>query len=119
MFRAARFAAQRRFLSSAPATTSAGEKVFVDVTKPSSWPSVKDTMLAENLHAKEHAKGSTKFWFNLNLIFTIPALAAIAYVCLPKELAHIHHLHEHPNEYVPHPHLRKRKNVSFAVSHLK
>ncbi|KAI8914510.1 cytochrome c oxidase, subunit VIa [Gorgonomyces haynaldii] len=74
------------------------------------FPSYQETMLPEAYHAKEHAKGSTKMWLNINLFLVIPALAAVGYFTLPKELAHIHHLEEHPNEYVAWPHLRKRKN---------
>ncbi|KAI8833896.1 hypothetical protein BC829DRAFT_365741, partial [Chytridium lagenaria] len=54
--------------------------------------------------------GSTKWWFYFNLIFTIPALAVVSYTAVPRELEHMKHLSEHPNEFIEFPHIRKRKN---------
>ncbi|KAJ3204927.1 hypothetical protein HDU67_009209 [Dinochytrium kinnereticum] len=112
---ARRLFVQRRLLSAAPAEAAEAKGVSsamsFDVAKPATWPSVKDSMHPENLHARDHAKGTTKWWLNFNIFFTVPALVAVAYLGIPGEVKHIKHLSEHPNEYVEHPHLRKRKNV--------
>ncbi|KAJ3110465.1 hypothetical protein HDU96_006596 [Phlyctochytrium bullatum] len=113
---------QRRLMASTPAhsgESAVADSVYsFDIAKPQSWPSVKESMLPENFHAREHAKGSTKWWLGFNIVFTVPVLAAIGYICVPKELAHMKHLHEHPNEYVAFPHLRKRKNDGHVIRSL-
>ncbi len=50
-------------------------------------------------------------WKKINLFLVVPGTVLVAMYSLPQELEHIHHLQEHPNEFVPMPYLRKRKNV--------
>jgi cytochrome c oxidase subunit 6a len=81
----------------------------------STFPSYEKTMLKEAYEAKVHAEGSTKMWEKINLFLVFPTLALVGYFTLPKELNHIHHIQEHPKEYIAWPHLRKRKNVSYLT----
>ncbi|KAJ3178092.1 Cytochrome c oxidase subunit 6A1, mitochondrial [Irineochytrium annulatum] len=104
-----------RAFSAAPATTTGPRKVpdsvfNFDPVDKSKWPSRQDTMLPEEWHEVEHAKKSTTFWSRFNMFVAIPALIAIMAICVPREIEHMHHLEEHPNEYTGLPHLRKRKN---------
>ena len=54
---------------------------------------------------------SVRLWYRINLFLVVPALALVAFYALPKELEHIHHLQEHPNQFLGYDYLRKRKNV--------
>lgn len=56
--------------------------------------------------------GTTKMWFWFNVFVTAPAVIAAIVYTVPDEIAHINHLKEHPKEWVPHPYLRKHKNVA-------
>ncbi|KAJ3328718.1 Cytochrome c oxidase subunit 6A1, mitochondrial [Blyttiomyces sp. JEL0837] len=107
---AVRAIAQRRLASTTPTTSSTSNIYQFEPNNPAKWPSIKETMLAADYHEREHARGSTKFWFNLNIFLVVPALIGVAVWALPTEIHHIQHLKEHPNEYVAWPHLRKRKN---------
>lgn len=51
-------------------------------------------------------------WFWFNIIVTAPAVVAAVAYTVPAEIAHVNHLKEHPNEWVPHPYLHKHKKVS-------
>ncbi|KAJ3404194.1 hypothetical protein HDV05_007312 [Chytridiales sp. JEL 0842] len=113
MFRAAPVArrflnVQRRFASSTPSTSNAG--AFDPAAPPSSWPSLKDIMLPEAYHARQHAKGTTSFWLKFNLFFTAPVMVVASYMIIPKEIEHIHHIEEHPLQWQAYPYMRKRKN---------
>ncbi|KAI8924993.1 hypothetical protein BC831DRAFT_462807 [Entophlyctis helioformis] len=93
--RAARLAASRRTMA-----TSSG--------KP--FPPIEYTMPKEAYEARLHAAGSAKNWLYINAIVVVPALLAVAYYTVPAEIEHLNHIREHPKEYIPWPHLRKRKN---------
>jgi hypothetical protein len=38
-------------------------------------------------------------WFKMNIFLVMPALIAVGIYALPKEMNHINHLAEHPNQY--------------------
>jgi hypothetical protein len=85
--------------------------------KPSTFPSLESTLLKDAQEARHHAKGSVELWKKINLFLVVPATALVAWYCIPKELDHMHHLHEHPNEFQAYPYLRKRKNVGHPSFH--
>ncbi|EGF83931.1 hypothetical protein BATDEDRAFT_85528 [Batrachochytrium dendrobatidis JAM81] len=74
------------------------------------FPPVEHTMLKEAYAARMHAKSSAKTWYYLNVFFFLPGMLLAAWWLVPGEVAHIQHKYEHPNEYIPWPHLKKQKN---------
>ena len=58
-------------------------------------------------------KGSVVFWKRFNIFVTLPLLILTGAYVLPHEMEHIHHLEEHPREFIPYSYIRKRKSVSF------
>lgn len=75
------------------------------------FPPLDKMMLPHQYKERLHAEQSVKFWKKVNWFFTIPVLVLVAAYTLPGELKHIEHLKAHPNEYVPLPHMRKRKST--------
>ncbi|TPX43200.1 hypothetical protein SeMB42_g04828 [Synchytrium endobioticum] len=96
--------------SPSPSSSLSLEAITAAPTNPAAFPPVEQVMLAENYHARMHAKESVSFWWRINLYVVAPALVLVAMYSLPGEFAHIRHLQEHPNEFVAYPYLRKRKN---------
>lgn len=77
---------------------------------PAEFPAFEKVMLKEDYEHVHHAKTAGPTWTKINLILTLPILIACAFYVIPKEKKHIDHLLEHPKEFVPFAHLRKRKN---------
>ncbi|KAJ3052025.1 Cytochrome c oxidase subunit 6A1, mitochondrial [Rhizophlyctis rosea] len=89
-------AVQRRQVSSLPADK---------------FPPIEKVMLKDAYEARHHAEEAVSLWKKINWFLVLPALLAVTYFSGSRELHHLAHLKEHPNEYVPWPHLRKRKNA--------
>ena len=50
-------------------------------------------------------------WFWFNIFLTAPCLIATAAYTIPPEIKHLHHLHEHPNQWEGYSYMRKRNKV--------
>ncbi|KAI8900823.1 cytochrome c oxidase, subunit VIa [Globomyces pollinis-pini] len=72
------------------------------------FPSYEQTMTKKAFEHRLHAKSSTNMWFWLNVFITTPILLATAVYTVPPEVKHLHHLQEHPREFVAYPYMRKR-----------
>ncbi|KND04241.1 uncharacterized protein SPPG_01672 [Spizellomyces punctatus DAOM BR117] len=74
-------------------------------------PPIEECMLPESLMARKHAAHAVQTWKKFNLYFTAPVLLLVTFFTIPKEIAHIRHLQEHPKEWQNFVYMRKRKNA--------